>query len=169
MNRIWLVAIFCCALSFGTAQATDRIIVSSVEVEASPADIWDLWTTEEGLTFFAPASNIELRPGGSYEVYFLPDAPAGQRGSEGTTILGFQTERMLTVTWALPPYMPEVRPHLTSLTIEIIPVSDRLTNVTITHIGWGEGGQWDDAFAYFQQNWPMVLTAMSEALTPAAE
>jgi uncharacterized protein YndB with AHSA1/START domain len=169
MYRILFFAIFGLGLSFGAAQATDRIIVASVEVEASPEAIWELWTTEQGLTFFAPASRIDLRPGGRYEVYFLPDAPEGQRGSEGTTILGFQTERMLTITWALPPYMPEVRPHLTSLTIEIVPVTDSRTNVTITHIGWGEGGEWDDAYAYFQQNWPMVLTAMSEALTAVAE
>ncbi len=151
------------------ASATDRIIVASVEVNATPAEIWELWTTEEGLTFFAPASNIDLRPGGDYEVYFLPDAPEGQRGSEGTTVLGFQQNRMLTISWALPPYMPEVRPHLTPLTIEIIPVSDITTSVTITHTGWGEGGEWDAAYAYFQQNWPLVLSAMSEALTGDAE
>jgi len=138
-------------------------------MEASPAEIWALWTTEEGLTFFAPASNIDLRPGGEYEVYFLPDAPDGQRGSEGTTVLGFQENRMLTISWALPPYMPEVRPHLTPLTIEIIPVSGTVTSVTLTHTGWGEGGEWDEAYAYFQQNWPLVLTAMSEALTDDAE
>lgn len=169
MFRILLVAILGLALPFGAAQATDRIIVSSVEVEASPAQIWDLWTTEEGLTFFAPASRIDLRPGGTYEVYFLPDAPEGQRGSEGTTVLGFQENRMLSITWAMPPYMPEVRPHLTPLTIEIVPVSDTVTSVTITHTGWGEGGEWDEAYAYFQQNWPLVLTAMSEALTATAE
>lgn len=169
MYRILLVAILGLALPFGAAQATDRIIVSSVEVEASPAQIWDLWTTEEGLTFFAPASRIDLRPGGTYEVYFLPDAPEGQRGSEGTTVLGFQENRMLSITWAMPPYMPEVRPHLTPLTIEIVPVSDTVTSVTITHTGWGEGGEWDEAYAYFQQNWPLVLTAMSEALTATAE
>lgn len=169
MFRFLILAGFAAAFSFTQALATDRIIVASAEVEATPAEIWELWTTEEGLTFFAPASRIDLRPGGDYEVYFLPDAPEGQRGSEGTTVLGFQENRMLTVTWALPPYMPEVRPHLTPLTLEIIPVSDTATSVTITHSGWGEGGEWDAAYAYFQQTWPLVLSAMSEALTADAE
>jgi uncharacterized protein YndB with AHSA1/START domain len=158
---------FACLVS--PAEATDRIIVTSVEVEARPNEVWDLWTTEQGLSFFAPASQIDLRPGGTYEVYFAMDAPVGQRGSEGTTILGFQTNRMLTITWALPPYMPDVRPHLTPLTIEIIPVSDTASRVTLTHSGWGEGGEWDEAYAYFQQNWPAVLTLMSEALTSPPE
>ncbi|MEE2525650.1 SRPBCC domain-containing protein [Hyphobacterium sp. HN65] len=169
MFRVLVAALAAFASLPFAAAATDRIIVASVEVEASPGTIWDMWTTEDGLSFFAPASNIDLRPGGAYEVYFLPDAPEGQRGSEGTTILGFQENRMLTITWALPPYMPDVRPYLTPLTIEIIPVSDTTTSVTITHTGWGEGGEWDDAYAYFQRNWPLVLSAMSDALTPAAE
>jgi len=169
MFRLLFAAVFLAVLPSVPALATDRIIVTSVEVEATPADIWELWTTEEGLTFFAPESSIDLRTGGIYEAYFALQAPEGQRGSEGTHILGYQEERMLTVTWALPPYMPEVRPHLTVLTIEIIPTSDAMTQVTITHIGWGEGGEWDEAYAYFQQNWPMVLTAMSEALTATAE
>ena len=169
MSRFVLaVAAMCVGLSAPVA-ATDRIIVASIEVEASPETIWEMWTTEEGLSFFAPASNIDLRPGGTYEVYFALDAPEGQRGSEGTTVLGFQENRMLAITWALPPYMPEVRPHLTPLIIEIIPVSESTTSVTITHTGWGEGGEWDDAYAYFQQNWPLVLTAMSDALTPASD
>lgn len=169
MTRIILVLLTGLVFLTTPAIASSRIIVASVEVEATPSDIWEMWTTEEGLAFFAPASRIDLRPGGDYEVYFLPDAPEGQRGSEGTTVLGFQENRMLTVTWAMPPYMPEVRPHLTPLTIEIVPVSDTTTSVILTHTGWGEGGEWDAAYAYFQQNWPLVLTAMSEALTDAAE
>lgn len=150
-----------------SVSATDRLIVASVEVQATPEQIWEMWTTEDGLSFFAPASNVDLRPGGDFELYFLPDAPEGQRGSEGTTILGYQENRMLTVTWALPPYMPEVRPHLTPLTLDIIPVDEVRTRVTLTHTGWGEGGEWDAAYSYFQENWPAVLQLMAEQLQSA--
>jgi hypothetical protein len=27
------------------------------------------------------------------------------------------------------------------------------TRITLTHSGWGEGGQWDDAFEYFERAW----------------
>ncbi|WP_421785287.1 SRPBCC family protein [Hyphobacterium sp.] len=168
MRFVFALLAGACGLA-APAAATDRIIVASIEVEASPAEVWQLWTTEAGLSFFAPAAEIDLRPGGTYEVYFLPDAPEGMRGSEGTTVLGYQENRMLTVTWALPPYMPEVRPHLTPLTLELEPLDETRTRVTLTHSGWGEGGEWDDAYAYFQENWPAVLTLMSEALTPEAE
>jgi hypothetical protein len=31
------------------------------------------------------------------------------------------------------------------------------TKVRLTHLGWGEGGEWDQAFAYFTQAWQVVL------------
>ena len=88
------------------------------------------------------------------------DAPEGMRGSEGTHILAMQEERFLSITWALPPYMPEVREHLTHLTVRFEPVSEERTRVSIRHDGWGEGGQWEDAHAYFETNWSAVIALM---------
>ena len=138
-------------------------ITASIEIEASVSEAWQMWTTEEGLSFFAPGSLIELEPGGRYEVYFALDAPVGQRGSEGTHVLGLQPERMLTITWGLPPYMSEVRPHLTSITLTFEPLSEMRTRVTLVHSGWGWDGQWDDARDYFVGNWPAVLGLMKAA------
>ena len=158
-----------CLAVFGlmtSAQAYDgppATISATIEMDAPVSEAWAMWTTEEGLSFFAPAAEIELEPGGIFEVYFLPDAPAGMRGSEGTHVLGFQTERMLTITWALPPYMPEVRPHLTPLTIMFEDLGEDRTRVSIEHSGWGRGGQWDDAYAYFEDNWQSVLELMKAA------
>jgi len=148
-----------------SADATDAPgpITASIEIDAPVSEAWAMWTTEEGLSFFAPGSLIELEPGGRYEVYFALDAPEGQRGSEGTHILGLQNERMLTITWALPPYMADVRPHLTSLTLTFEPLSETRTRVTILHSGWGWGGQWDGARDYFVGNWPAVLDLMKTA------
>lgn len=147
----------------------ERAVSASVVVELPAAEAWRLWTTSEGLTsFFAPAANIELRPQGAFEVFFLPDAEPGQRGSEDTIILGYQENRMLSVSWALPPYMEEVRPHHTHLLIRFEPLDDTRTRVSLTHSGWGEGEAWDAAFAYFGRIWPQVLDAMPSAATDSA-
>ncbi|HEV7920980.1 MAG TPA: SRPBCC domain-containing protein [Thermoanaerobaculia bacterium] len=45
-------------------------IEREVAVHASRAEVWKAWTTVEGARFFAPAADIELRPGGAYEIYF---------------------------------------------------------------------------------------------------
>lgn len=139
---------------------SDRAIEASAVIDRPVAEAWDMWTSVEGLSFFAPSALIELEPGGRYEVYFAPDAPEGMRGSEGTHILAMQDERLLSITWALPPYMPEVRDHLTHLTVRFAPVGDSQTRVSIRHDGWAEGGQWEDAHAYFETNWPTVIGLM---------
>ncbi|MEE2567674.1 SRPBCC family protein [Hyphobacterium marinum] len=165
MMRVLLAAaLLITPAAFASAQDTaPGPITATIEIDAPVSEAWELWTTEEGLSFFAPASRIELEPGGIYEVYFLPDAPAGQRGSEGTHVLGFQTERMLTITWGLPPYMPEVRPYLTAITILFEDLGEDRTRVTLTHSGWGWDGEWDAARAYFVTNWPAVLDLMKTA------
>ncbi len=147
----------------------ERAVTASVVVELPVDEAWQLWTTQEGIaSFFAPASNIELRPQGPFELFFAPDAEPGQRGSEETIILGYQENRMLSVSWALPPYMTEVRPHHTHLLIRFEPLDGALTRVSLTHSGWGEGEAWDTAFAYFERVWPHVLTSMPSAMTDAA-
>jgi len=31
------------------------------------------------------------------------------------------------------------------------------TRVTLTHVGWGDGGEWDKTYAYFDKAWEKVL------------
>ena len=41
-------------------------------------------------------------------------------------------------------------------------LSDRLTRVTLHHSGWGDGGQWDQAFTYFDRAWVHVLGSLKK-------
>ncbi len=41
---------------------------------------------------------LDLCPGGAFEMYFNPDAPEGQRGGEGYTILAIEEMRLLSFT-----------------------------------------------------------------------
>ena len=41
--------------------------------------------------------------------------------------------------------------------VRFAPVSENETRVTMTHVGWGDGGEWDKAYAYFDQAWGPVL------------
>ena len=58
-------------------------------------------------TFFAPEAHIELRPEGPYEMYFDSDAPVGERGGEGCTVLEAARGRL---------------PHLGLAVLEVIEV-----------------------------------------------
>jgi len=139
-------------------QNPDRVIRGEVIVEASVDSVWEAWTTEEGIkTFFAPACNVDLRVDGLYEILFFPDADPGRRGAEGMRIMAFQPKKMLAFTWNAPSYLPNVRKQLTHVVIRFTELPEGRTKVTVTHDGWGEGEEWDKAFAYFTRAWKDVV------------
>ena len=48
------------------------MIVKTRTVNSNIEDVWWKWTTHEGLlTFFGPDNKIELRLGGSFEIFFF--------------------------------------------------------------------------------------------------
>ena len=141
----------------------EKSIDARVVVKAVPADVFKAWTTSEGIrTFFAPDANVQLRVDGPFEIYLNPLAPPGMKGADGMRILAFQQDRMLTFTWNAPPSMPEVRTQRTVVILRMKPVSDTETEVTIRHVGWGDGGEWDKAYDYFSKAWPGVLGSLRQ-------
>lgn len=135
---------------------TDRRIAGSVEVDANISEVWDAWTTESGIkSFFAPACNIELKPGGSYEIFFNPEGASGERGADDMQVMAFQKHKMISFTWNAPPHLPEVRKQRTHVTIRFSEVNSNSvrTKVSLFHDGWGIGGEWDEAFNYFTHAW----------------
>ena len=71
--------------------------------------------------------------------------------------LALQPPRMLSFTWNAPPSLPQAREQRTFVVIRFQPVSERETRVTLHHTGWGDGGEWDKAYAYFDRAWGNVL------------
>jgi uncharacterized protein YndB with AHSA1/START domain len=128
-------------------------------VEASLSDVWDAWTTNAGVqTFFAPESDIDLRIGGQYELYFDLDAPPGDRGSEGMKVQSYIPERMLAFDWNQPASIPDLRNIKTWVVVEFREMDDELSEITLTHLGFGEGSTtWNQAYEYFQNAWKKVL------------
>lgn len=140
------------------AENLDRVIREEVIIPAGVDAVWDAWTTSDGITsFFAPACNIDLRVDGSYEILFDPKAEPGHRGAEGVRILALQPKNMLAFTWNAPLHMPKVRKQWTHVVVRFEPVGEASTKVTLSHDGWGEGSEWDEAFAYFTRAWNDVV------------
>jgi uncharacterized protein YndB with AHSA1/START domain len=96
----------------------ERAICAETVVNASQDEVWDAWTTEEGVkSFLAPACNVDVRVDGPYEIFFDPEAELGRRGAEGAKILALQPEKMLSITWNAPPELSEVRKQWTHVTV----------------------------------------------------
>jgi len=140
----------------------ERMIRKEMAVSASLREVWDAWTTREGVqTFFAPDANIELAIGGPFEMLFVSDAPAGSQGSEGCKILSYLPDVMLSFSWNAPPEYPTVRGQHTWVVVQLEagPVDTIL--VKLAHLGWKAGDEWDQVFEYFNRAWSLVLARLA--------
>ena len=157
-----LVAMLASA-ALADAEPRERALTHQVVVSASRAEVWKTLTTTDGVTtFFAPNARVELRQGGAYEMYWDMSAKPGTRGSEGCKILSFVPDEMLSFTWNAPPKFPEVRRQRTYVVIQLSDGEKGQTNVRLTNGGYKTGGQWDEAYDYFDQAWPAVLGNLRE-------
>lgn len=158
--RIW-ASVLAAGGAVAASGGEERQIRHEVVVEAPRSEVWKAWTTEEGLTsFFAPAAHVELRADGPFEVYFLTDAPYGQRGSEGCKVLSFVENEMLSFSWGAPPRFPDMRWRRTYVVLQFSDTDDGGTRLRVTNGGYGTGEQWDQVYAYFDAAWPRVLEAL---------
>jgi uncharacterized protein YndB with AHSA1/START domain len=151
---------------FLSPKVSDDIIIKDIVIPASISEVWNAWTTDEGVTsFFAPASNIEPFVGGAYEIFFDPDAPAGQRGTEGMKILEIQSKIMLSFEWINPPSIPAIRNEKTRVVIRFEKIGPDTTTVRLEHSGWRTGHNWERAHQYFEQAWDVVLDRLVARFT----
>lgn len=145
------------------AIADERAIHKEVVVNAPVAAAWSAWATKEGIqSFFAPEAVVEARPGGAYSVHFNPFARDGLKGADGMRVLGVQENRMISFTWNAPPHLPEARAQRTVVIVRTKAEGDNRTRVTLTHLGWGDGGEWDKAYQYFDRAWGQVLAQLEK-------
>jgi uncharacterized protein YndB with AHSA1/START domain len=148
------------------ANAAERTIEKVAIVDATVDQVWDSWTTREGIVgFFAPDAKIEPRVGGAFQIYIDPLAEPGKRGADEMRFMALQPKKMISFDWNAPPSLPEARAQRTFVVVRFEPVSERQTRVTLHHTGWGEGGEWDKAYAYFDRAWGNVLANLQKRWT----
>jgi uncharacterized protein YndB with AHSA1/START domain len=145
-------------------ELSNKQIVKS-KVFNQPLDtIWENWTTHQGLkTFFGADNKIELMPNGAFEIYFLMNHPNGQKGSEGCKVLSYLPKKYFSFSWNAPPQFEEARNsgQYTWVVIEFNSISNEQTELTLTHLGWPTGQNWNEVFVYFNKAWDFVLNNLS--------
>ncbi|QDQ26231.1 SRPBCC domain-containing protein [Chitinimonas arctica] len=139
------------------AHAAEQGIELAVTVKAPVAEVWKAWTTSQGISsFFAPEALVEARPDGAFHIIIDPYAPSGLQGADDMKVLAVEQERMLSFTWNAPPHLPQARQQRTVVVLRFAPQGET-TQLTLSHLGWGSGGEWPKARAYFEKAWPNVL------------
>ena len=152
-----------CLLCAGLSQAQERAVRKEVLVAAPVAAVWQSWTTQDGIqSFFAPEAVIEARVGGAFHIHIDPFGQPGRKGADDMRYMALQPPNMLSFDWNAPPSMPEVRQQRTFVVVRLAEVDPKTTRVTLHHSGWGEGGEWDKAYAYFDAAWGRVLANLRQ-------
>jgi len=137
---------------------SDRILVKETLVPAALDEVWNAWTTTEGVkTFFSSKAKVELAVGGYFEIYFLLDAPYGSQGSEGCRVLSYLPMEMLSFSWNAPLEFGELREKHTIVVLRFEELEPGKVRVVLSQHGWGKGEEWDKLYDYFNKAWSYVL------------
>ncbi len=147
---------------FEAAGDSVRSFTKEIVIDAPAGKVYDAWATAEGWgRVYGPpsASHIDLAIGGRYEWLF-----DGKIGSNGCQVLSYIPGRMISFSWSSPPTQPETRARRTWVVVEAEPLSDNRTSLRLTHLGFGQGPQWDETYAYFDSAWGRVLEMMRNSL-----
>ena len=159
---LWL-ALLALAGGGAPAVAAERSIDKEIVIDATLDEAWAAWTTREGITsFFAPDAVIEPRVGGAFHIHIDPLAAPGSKGADTMRFMALQPRQMLSFDWNAPPHLPQAREQRTFVVVRFAPVGDKQTRVSLHHTGWGDGGQWDQAYAYFDRAWGGVLANLKK-------
>jgi uncharacterized protein YndB with AHSA1/START domain len=147
----------------GTLESNPAQISKQILVPASPEQVWEAWTTVDGVkSFFAPDGRIDLNPGGAYEMYFDPKAEPGQRGSEGCTLLAVDPNaKRLVFNWNFPPSLPSIRKQKTVVEVTLIEEGGK-TRVRLMQRGFKTSDDWQKGRAYFDKAWDKVLSRLAQ-------
>ena len=110
--------------------------VLEIEVPAPVHDVWQAFSTSEGLsTWLFPNATVDLRPGGDWLVHF----PGGSTG--GGTIVSFVPEKELVLNALAPDKFPHVRAERTRAVFQF-EARGNATFVRLTQSGWKSGDEW---------------------------
>jgi uncharacterized protein YndB with AHSA1/START domain len=72
---------------------------------------------------------------------------------------------MISFQWNAPPEYPEVRNGGTWVVVQIRPEGEKRTHVTVTHLGWKQGPEWDRAYVHFVQGWGDLMKRLERRVT----
>jgi uncharacterized protein YndB with AHSA1/START domain len=141
-----------------------RVVRVEGDINAPVSEAWRVFTTSEGTEeFFAQKANIGLAIGGPYEIQFDPNDE--RSGTKGLKILSYAPEEMISFQWNAPAELPEVRNGGTWVVVEMRPIDAYRTHVTVTHLGWKNGPEWDRAYVHFQRGWSELLNRLEKRFT----
>jgi len=135
--------------------AGGRTLIEEIVVDAPVAAVWDAYTTAEGwMAWAAPVAEVDLRPGGTIQTHYGPEAEIGDPGTIVLHIVNYVPRRILTLqadsqdNW--PEAMKQDADHLMNV-IVFDALSDHRTRISSYGVGYGAAPEYDEMLAFFSK------------------
>lgn len=148
-----------------------RASVAERVVDAPPAEVWRLYTTREGAECWMVArASIELALGGVMRTSYDPASTLDDASTIRTHILAYEPGRMLATRFEVSEQAKSLElAETTWVVLTLEPVEGDRTRVRCAHLGFGEGGEWERVFAFFDRGNAYELEKLAErCATPGA-
>jgi uncharacterized protein YndB with AHSA1/START domain len=143
-----------------------RIIQLALEIPAPPSEVWTALTTSDGwrrlgVNFAA----VDFRTGGIIETGYAADSVAGSPGNIRNQITAYVPGRMLAIrNVQAPPGFPHAAEFAETATVmELDPVGNGHTRITLTATGFASGPAFDTLYSFFLQGNGMTLEALRDS------
>lgn len=169
-----LAAVVSLAMSL-PALAQTRTLQHSGVIAAPVDELWTALTTPDGIkkSWSVAQADVDFRLGGIIRTHYKADGVLGDGGTIIHTILAYEPGRMLALkTTKAPDTAPEPVKLICRegwVVIRFEPVSPTRTRYTETMMGFGQGEDFDKAYAFFDKGNAWTLKKMQEAFRPADE
>jgi uncharacterized protein YndB with AHSA1/START domain len=147
------VVLGCLALSTRPAVAAEPQVTEGF-INASPAEVWRIFTTAEGYKLTGAAhAEVDLKIGGLIRAHYNPKGQLGDAETIVNEILAYEPERMLAIRIKQPPVG---FPHKDAVAgtwtvIYINPAGDNMTQVRIIGLGYTDSPQSQAMRKYFAE------------------
>ena len=167
---ISLLILFAAPLSAQTVKDTsfttntgERVLQQEIIVDATPEQVWQTWTTPEGLrTFVAPVISVELKTGGDWFANYKVGAKVGDPGTIHNTVLNYLPMEMLSIKIGLTDIFPkELRDANTLFAVmSFKDLGNNKVKIIESIVGWKSGPNWDKTYEFFRRGDELELKAL---------
>lgn len=144
---------------------TGRALEHEATVDAPVSDVWNAFTTKEGIeSWMVPHAEIDLRIGGDMRTNYHPDGEIGDENTIVNRIISFEPERMLSIRNVRAPDAFK-QAELFQQTWSVVyfeSIDASTTRVRTVGMGYGRGDSWDELYTYFQRGNAIVLEALKK-------
>ena len=161
----------CLALSSPPCCADLPPLVSEAIVDATPDQVWDVWTTKQGIqSWMVPQADIDLRVGGKMRTHYDPKGTLGDAQGIEHTILAFDPKRMFAFkTVKCPetfPFKKAMEPVWNVVYMEAVDAQH--TRVTVRCLGYGDDEESRKMRAFFAKGNAYTLELLKKLFAKRA-